>query len=290
MFEKNSEKDVVTDKIGNLTIKDNLNSKHRDISAPTTVSYVKDSSNDFHTQAQAKTDLNQEFHTGGQTKTDLSQVLKTGNLPLENESVLHNESPTKVYKSNINKFNFLQTQLVSDNLDNTKSVEVLNSPKEELNNEDCSGNTCKNDIIEKACENDMPDAQKEEINVTDDLRLVREHSLSSTVDITPTVNNTSTVDNTPVEKNENSKHEQEPEVSISVPPRRKKHQPFPDKVAVTNVMKHTDKPPVKNYPDHLNPFSDNEDEEVIIIPLREFNVLLFYTNKFKKTCPTIFLG
>lgn len=244
MFEKNSEKDV-TDKIGNLSIKDNINNSHSNLSAPTAVSYSIELNNDFDLQAQ--------------TETESKQVVKTEKV-FENENMLNKEAPAKVYKSNINKFNFLQTQLVSDveeeSKETTNDIDLTNV---ENNDKDCSNNSIDSDIIHKHTEKMF--THKEEGNITDDIRLAVGHTIPPMVDITPNINNT------PVEKTETIKHDQDPEISISVPPRRKKQLSSPDKVSIPSVTTkiENDEPPAKEYPDHLNPFSDDEDDEVKFI-------------------------
>ncbi|XP_063821827.1 MICAL-like protein 1 isoform X3 [Ostrinia nubilalis] len=229
MFEKNSEKDVVTDKIANISLKDNTISKPRELSAPTIVSLAKESSGEGHSQTEADSK---------QTQENIAIVEHRHSLP---------DLPTKVYKSNVNKFNFLQTQLADDKLDDKTTPENLDTPKQDQNIESISSNIVKNEISEKETNSNLS-INKEESNITDDIRLGIGH-------------NSSNPDNTRLENNEVVKNELEQEVSISVPPRRKKQLSSPDRVVPKIVEKEDKKPDVKMYPDHLNPFSDDEEDE-----------------------------
>lgn len=230
MFEKNTEKDVVTDKIANLSLKDITISKPSELSAPN----VKESSGD------------------GQSHTETDSTQPQENIPIsEQKDSEPKDTPPIVYKSNIKKFNFLQTQLSDDKLDDNSTSDNTESLKTEHKDENYSKSLEKSDIPEKKVDDDL-NTNEEVSNITDDIRIAIGH-------------NSSNVDNTLLEKNEVIKTEQDQEVSISVPPRRKKQLSSPDKVASTLVKKEGNKSQVKEYPDHLNPFSDEEDEVMYLI-------------------------
>ncbi|KAL0842137.1 hypothetical protein ABMA28_014313 [Loxostege sticticalis] len=236
MFEKNTEKDVVTDKIANLSLKDITISKPSELSAPN----VKESSGD------------------GQSHTETDSTQPQEIIPIsEQKDSEPKDTPPIVYKSNINKFNFLQTQLSDDKLDDNSTSDNTESLKTEHKDENYSKSLDKSDIPEKKVDDDL-NTNEEVSNITDDIRIAIGH-------------NTSNVDNTLLEKNEVIKTEQDQEVSISVPPRRKKQLSSPDKVASTLVKKEDNKSQVKEYPDHLNPFSDEEDEDEVQKPSRKLS-------------------
>ncbi|XP_013146150.1 PREDICTED: EH domain-binding protein 1 isoform X2 [Papilio polytes] len=236
MFEKNVEKDTSIDhKLANISLKDSTNDKPK-----------VDNSLDVENSSKE-----QSFSS----KVDNMEINKSNNL---NDDVISlNESfykkvPDNLYKSNVNKFNFLQTQLAEDNFKTdtaSNSSEILeNKPKhDEIKFTIDDKSSIYDDKISRKLEE-----PKEESNITDDNRLAKSNlNISSS--------NTSTT----LETNNSSKDDSQK--SISVPPRRKKHNTSTDKC--TNGIKKEvpNKTIVKNqeYPDYLNPFSDDDDEKVI---------------------------
>lgn len=155
--------------------------------------------------------------------------------------------PDKVYKSNINKFNFLQTQLLGDVTDpgnGLDDADVVTAKKREdcddINNENCNSND----------KDSSTNVLKEESNVTDDIRIAKRNSITLSADFLP------------VETNEHNTAEQE--VKMVVPPRKKKHINSPEKTLESVVNKVN----ADQYPDYLNPFSDDEEVRSIILCLQ----------------------
>lgn len=173
--------------------------------------------------------------------------------PLFNVNNLETEyipktTPEKIYKSNIDKFNFLQTQLLGEALKiDTPSNDLINKPKEENEEDLIQNNSMKNHEIEIIPMREeslpcLPKQSNEENNITDDIRL--------------SINNNS---NTNLNESIKPEHETEEEIKISVPPRRRRHNVT--KVKSDEIQETPKKIDVKEYPDYLNPFSDDDDDE-----------------------------
>ncbi|RVE43377.1 hypothetical protein evm_011962 [Chilo suppressalis] len=275
MFEKNSDKDqeVVTDKISNLSLKDNLDSNNINISAPSIASATETTDVEPNINTYTENEAYEGVHT-------VDNEEKNINMKYENVLMLkHEESPPKIYKSNINKFMFLQTQLSSDTLCDSTLIDgeilpepamtrnnehvpkfnsnienetinvspTINNPKEnnvsyeQNKNEDQS---IKEEIsLKKGNDIEAQSILKENSNATDESRLAKE------------LNILSNESKDALEVNEANKNEIEQEVNISVPPRRKKQQL--NKLISPEVRDENKK---KDYPGHLNPFSDDEEE------------------------------
>ncbi|XP_075969648.1 MICAL-like protein isoform X2 [Anticarsia gemmatalis] len=217
MFEKNIEKDTNNDhRNSNPSLKDYSHNKH------------------------------EELHSNNrsQSETDSKQVLISVDTKMENEEVFSKNIPDKVYKSNIEKFNFLQTQLCEET-NNDKCLE--NVEVTETKDKDCVNNIDNNDI--KAEEQiDMSNSvHTETSNVTDDSRIA--NNTSSTVEHPPSLEPS-------VELPNNQ------EISICVPPRRKKQNAIEKALASAKKKEEETKADLVEYPDHLNPFSDDEEEDV----------------------------
>ncbi|XP_026758052.1 MICAL-like protein 1 isoform X1 [Galleria mellonella] len=236
MFEKNAEKETnMEENLSNLSIKDNVNINVKELS---TSSINTSSVTDNY-------DLKPVY-----TNTELDSTIEKKQLSPKTEELL-DIKPEKVYRSDINKFNFLQTQLSSVTLDNNKDKDLHNVELEETrqNKEDCSSNiTKKDENVQKEMSDKPNDLLKEESNITDDIRIAKSHNTPSYVLDEHIPLPTSEL----TEKNE--------DVAISVPPRRKKQQHTPEKTKSTenDVIKKPNQD--KTYPKHLNPFSDDEDE------------------------------
>ncbi|CAB3242294.1 unnamed protein product [Arctia plantaginis] len=208
MFEKNIEKDSINaHKISNLTLKDNSFNNHEELSS---------------------TSLSK-------TETDSKEILIGVNMKTD--------APEKVYKSNINKYNFLQTQLCEDTKQEVNSLE-----NKETKIKDCV-NTIDNNISNVEEHNCTSKSDKTEIsNVTDDNRIA--NSVSENIELPPLLEPQITEPN-------------EQEATICVPPRRKKQNAI-DKALASAIAKEKESniSTQVDYPDHLNPFSDDEDGSV----------------------------
>ncbi|KAM3963121.1 MICAL-like protein [Aphomia sociella] len=236
MFEKNSEKETtyIEDKITNLSLKDNVNSNIKELST---------------SSIKSTTGTHEDNVKSVYPNIDLESTVDSKHLNQETEELLHKNKPEKVYKTNINKFNFLQTQLSSDMLDDIdKALDIVELEETRHNKEDCSSDVTENVISNVNQINDEPNCiHKEESNVTDDIRIANSHSTSSNTEHSPTI--ISDVVKT------------DDEITISVPPRRKKQQHTPEKLKAACEIDNTGTPSqAKDYPKHLNPFSDDEDE------------------------------
>lgn len=222
MFEKNIEKESnIEHKITSLSLKDTSFNDHEDvnnISKP-------------------------------QIESESRHILTSDNATVETKDLFIKNIPDKVYKSNINKMNFLQTQLCEDTDIKLKKIEHVDVT--ETKNKDCINS---NDNVKTNEENidTINNVLVENSNVTDDNRLA---------------NNTSTIIETPpsIELSTESiiKTPNEPEISICVPPRRKKQNAIEKekaKQASTEIIEKEPELKTVAYPDHLNPFSDDESE------------------------------
>lgn len=218
MFEKNIEKDSIEYKISNITLKDNNISKPEELNST----------------------------SRSRSETDSKPLPVSVNSKMENENILSKNIPEKVYKSNIEKFNFLQTQLADDTINVNKSLESIDVT--EVKDKDCENiiehNITKVEEINDTCNSVL----KENSNVTDDNRIA--NSSSSNIEHYPPLENTVEI---PLEQ----------EISISVPPRRKKQNAIEKALASAIKKEKETKLNTKEYPDHLNPFSDDDEDEVI---------------------------
>lgn len=228
MFENNLEKDTtIENKFGNLSLKDNINISNKEKSTPS---------------------VSSTSGTNNETFCETDSKLTEKEALDKDEEKSQTNIPDKVYKSNISKFNFLQTQLsgdviVPDNgLDDADVVIAKNKDCDDINNEECNSKD----------EDSSTNVLKEESNVTDDIRIAKRSSITLSPEFLP------------VETNEGNISEQE--VKMVVPPRKKKHINSPEKTlqsitkqSVTNTVN------TEQYPDYLNPFSDDEEEVRSII-------------------------
>ena len=226
MFEKNLDnKDTnIEYKISNITLKDNSISKSEELSTT----------------------------SRSQCEIDSKPIFVSVNAKMENEIMLSNTTPEKVYKSNIEKFNFLQTQLADDSVNVEKSLENIDVIKtSNKDKEDCKNSiehvmVTKTEEVNDTCSN--VNTSVEINNVTDDIRIA--NSSTTVMEDTP-----------PLEQPLEIQHDQE--ISISVPPRRKKQNAL-EKALASAIKKEKETKLVKQYPDHLNPFSDDEDDDEVI--------------------------
>ncbi|XP_047509925.1 MICAL-like protein 1 isoform X1 [Pieris napi] len=225
MFENNIDKEnSIESKIGNLSIKDNSidECKYKDINI---------SAND---------DAKDRDGTSSAIKNE-EQISLNSSIDLRTESDKDRNDMSKIdtpeikYTSTIEKLTFLQTQLSEEaNFDNySNPIKVINTSIENVLPKTEQTDT-------KSWSKDMP------INITDDSRLAQTNKnldISVTLDIS--------------HKEEIDKDLCEKEVKINVPPRRKKINNPEKKIETITEMKQTKN---KSYPDHLNPFSDDEEE------------------------------
>ncbi|KAF9418472.1 hypothetical protein HW555_004760 [Spodoptera exigua] len=220
MFEKNIEKDTnIENKISNISLKDNSISKSEELSTT----------------------------SRSHCEADTQPTLISTTTKMEDEKISSNNTPEKVYKSNMEKFNFLQTQLAEDIRNDDYTKETVDVIKTSNKDKDCV-NTIEHNTISVEDINDASSSVHEETsNVTDDNRIANS---SSTVMEPPSL----------IEKSPETQPDQE--ISISVPPRRKKQNALEKALATAMKKEEETKLDSKEYPDHLNPFSDDEDEEV----------------------------
>ncbi|KAH9630659.1 hypothetical protein HF086_003950 [Spodoptera exigua] len=220
MFEKNIEKDTnIENKISNISLKDNSISKSEELSTT----------------------------SRSHCEADTQPTLISTTTKMEDEKISSNNTPEKVYKSNMEKFNFLQTQLAEDIRNDDYTKETVDVIKTSNKDKDCV-NTIEHNTISVEDINDASSSVHEETsNVTDDNRIANS---SSTVMEQPS----------PIEKSPETPPDQE--ISISVPPRRKKQNALEKALATAMKKEEETKLDSKEYPDHLNPFSDDEDEDV----------------------------
>ncbi|XP_045445459.1 MICAL-like protein 1 [Melitaea cinxia] len=220
MFEKNIEKDSsFEDKLGNNSLKENCSNKYKEV-----------------------LNLNETDNSNNKEKQNIDENGFKIELDEKEDNNLKTDDtyknlPEKVYKSNKDKFNFLQTQLSDDTIDSDNTINSLKQ-NDAINIKDTDTENTplinENNEISFNIENDN--------NVTDDSRIAQDNSISTNLDISS------------LDISEPNKIE--PEITISVPPRRKKQ---------NNIEKKLKNEPktsklVKEYPDHLNPFSEDEDE------------------------------
>lgn len=218
MFEKIEKDSNIDSKIVNLSLKDD-SYRNRDISSVDSVKL-----NDF-----------------------ISKDLNKSTSYQETE-YLHKATPEKVYKTNKDKFNFLQTQLLGDNLDvDNKLDDIPNNAGHEQENVSETNHSDKNLEEEVTVQEKPTIITKEESNITDDLRLAKTNNSVTSLDNIPQLEISDVI---------------EEEIKISVPPRRKKQQGTKPKSP--EQLESSLKVNTKEYPIHLNPFSDDEDEEVNI--------------------------
>ncbi|CAG4989502.1 unnamed protein product [Parnassius apollo] len=235
VFEKNIEKDTSIDnKIASISLKDSSYVKFKEVNK----------SLNIETSSKEQTSFSKDETMSNMAKSSLKDDVYTTN---EN---FYKKVPENLYKSNINKFNFLQTQLSGDNLESSIAS----------NNTDYTDTKLKYDEInipKKSSTEDYDDKCRninkkiiEESNITDDNRIAKSNlNLSSSV--------------TSVSGN-NSSNKDNPENSISVPPRRKKNHVIAEK-NTNGIKKEESTKPYKDheYPDYLNPFSDDDEEEKV---------------------------
>lgn len=224
MFENNTDKDKnIEGKLSSLSLKDNINNMYKDINTANSTTS---------TSAQIKLD---EIIV---TEHDSKSVTEVDNLNKDSDSSLYKDIPEPVYKSNLNKFNFLQTQLSGDtlNLESTlDDLDVVSKHDKEHSNVDEITNDNKDN---------SKGVLRDESNITDDIRIAKTHIPSK-------VDNSSSLD---TESCQN-----EAEISISVPPRKKKLQSLDKLSTNTNKLEVSVKSD-KEYPDDLNPFLDDDGE------------------------------
>ncbi|KAL4710723.1 hypothetical protein ACJJTC_004368 [Scirpophaga incertulas] len=235
MFEKNSEKEVIIDKISDLSLKDNVDSKHNEISSLNIVRHQQDTN----------TESNLSFYS----KNNLKDDIKGKDTYMASENVSPLDMPSKVYRSNKDKFNFLQTQLndVSSNSNVVIDDAVPTISITMHNEKDCLNEQTTIAIPEHITKCNS----KEKQNVTDDSRLA--NSILDNDEKNKHLSNTT----------DSSSKEKESEIKISVPPRKKKQNLSPNKKQPPLKKQEDPKPKPKEYPEHLNPFSDEDDEEDI---------------------------
>lgn len=217
MFEKNIDKDSVDYKISNISLKDNSISKPEDFSSS----------------------------SRPQNEVDSKPLTESIETEIKNENIFEKNIPDKVYKSNIDKFNFLQTQLADESINVDKNIKQEVVTETSNKEKDCV-NTIEHYMpkVELEGETNIDSVHKEISNATDDSRIANSTSSNSE----------------PAPSEQLQEVQCDPEVTISVPPRRKKQNAL--EKALASAMKKEQEAALntKEYPIHLNPFSDEEDE------------------------------
>ncbi|CAK1545360.1 unnamed protein product [Leptosia nina] len=223
MFENNIDKDSsIESKIGNISLSDNINEvKYKDIISGNNIDTIT---------------------TGAVKDEDLSRheslMIAVDGGEIENAILtLESDKPENNYKSSIEKFNFLQTQLSGDS-------NIHSDP-----------NDAQNEISSNATNGEQKDTCSNIIalsNITDDSRLAQTDLKLDSSFLIESINENS--------QDLHTNKRIEGDVRISVPPRRKKSS-VTNKKADNNLGSPLMKQD-KAYPDHLNPFSEDEEEEV----------------------------
>ncbi|XP_022114287.2 MICAL-like protein 1 isoform X1 [Pieris rapae] len=230
MFESNIDKEnSIESKIGNLSIKDYSidESKYKDIniSANHEAKDIDGTTSAIKNEEQISLNSSIDFKTeNDKDRNDMSQIA----------------TPEKKYTSTIEKLTFLQTQLSGEaNFDNY-------SNQMKVNNADIENVLQKPKQIDgKNWSKDMP------INITDDSRLAQT-DINLDICVSLDMSNKEGID-----KDSSKLIDTNKEVKINVPPRRKKINNPEKKIDTIAETKQTKN---KSYPDHLNPFSDDEEE------------------------------
>ncbi|XP_072943393.1 uncharacterized protein MICAL-like isoform X2 [Epargyreus clarus] len=229
MFEKNIEKETnMEEKIGNISLNNSVSNSNLHV-------------NENHSTSKP---LNESMNTESMDREQ--ETIEKHNFIPEVEPNLYNKQiPETTYKSNIEKLNFLQTQLSGDvvAIDVPLDKQIVNIEKqfteaplpEEFHASPVTEISIPKDLI------------NEESNITDDSRLAQNNSVN--LDTTFSVDTSNSVQN-------------EQEITISVPPRRKKNLSPGDKKTKILDKVVTPKKDIE-YPDHLNPFSDTEDDTTV---------------------------
>lgn len=191
-----------------MTLKDKLDQTPQNVS--------KDLSNEDSTSIKDLSPTSQMI-SQNETESHINSDVSKDNIPVIN--VIPEVIPDDLYKTNINKLNFLQTQLENDNSINTNTECVF----------------LDNNKVENSDPHIKSDSETKE-------NLVNDSKSEETILTNSTVTNDSVTEQ--INKDERT---------IDVPPRLKKMK--------KKEIKKVEKP--KEYPDHLNPFSD-DDEEVVV--------------------------
>ena len=223
LFEKNIEKDTnIEDKVANISLKEDFNDIYKDV-------YKLNDS-----EKNSKDIEDMEINS-----KNISETLDVDDSFLDNQNIIKS-APEKVYKSNKEKFTFLQTQLSDNSLDNSLDVNNALNEMVEPAQIDSHDNTQDSHIQEN---NKLTLNQESDSNITDDSRIALENGI--------TIN----TDNSELQTSDVKSVQ---EITITVPPRRKKQQMIEKKTEINNIKTHPELK--KDYPVHLNPFSDDEDE------------------------------
>lgn len=224
MFEKNIEKETVNleDKVGNISLKDNYNNKLKE--GIKTDDEVKNNKFEIHNNVNSS-----EFNLKDKIKYQINADTEVISKP-----------PSPIYKSSKEKFDFLQTQLSDDALDTGIVINSLKNDSVQIKNEDALKTTFPPEECSEVTENI-------ESNITDDSRLAQSNILLNPNETK--INNIEPLNT-------------EEEITISVPPRRKKQILADRRLKALNNKTEEN---TKEYPDHLNPFSDEENEVCIKI-------------------------
>ncbi|GBP56430.1 MICAL-like protein 1 [Eumeta japonica] len=161
-----------------------------------------------------------------------------------------------LYKTDINKFNFLQTQLSSDIIEE----DVATSPPLMPNSIPPKNES---PVTPDNISNSTSREHNENVNMTDEHRLASNNDMNNKFNIEATDTKNATI----INNYEDSTNECKTEVKEVIPPRRKK-QIIVDKATDTIQNKQKIDADIKAYPDHLNPFSDEEDEIIQVTKKR----------------------
>lgn len=208
LFERNSPEESSDEKFSKLSLKDNA---IKDIQKQEPLVTMPIDDNKDSSVENTMSNVVESNETENCDRDFNPKPLDIDDLKTESS---YKEIPDDLYKTNANKFQFLQTQLSSDIIE------------EQDNNSSLNGK-----------EIDQATNVKSTTNVTDDIRI------SANLD-----------NNTFETKNVEEEPEKKEKRKISIPPRLKK----------SKKKELADK--LKEYPEDLNPFSDDDDEEDISTP------------------------
>ncbi|KAG7307310.1 hypothetical protein JYU34_007477 [Plutella xylostella] len=244
MFESNIDKEEdVSSKLDNLSLKesisDNTDTKRKSVSAAITSQVSKCEILPVQPSDHLAQEVASKINVDRETKTDTK--LNMPNAPIENDRFIPRKSPDNVYKSDAKKYSFLKTQLLGE----TETDNTGNLNDNDNHVKDCSEND--QDCETEHCSDSDNTKVNNESNITDDVRLAKNEKLEDNY----------------IHSSNDVKLEEHLETSISIPPRRKKKLPSEKLSSAEKASEDVkeNKPRDKEYPLHLNPFSEDEDEE-----------------------------
>ncbi|CAH0720906.1 unnamed protein product, partial [Brenthis ino] len=214
LFEKNIERDTnIEDKVASISLKENFNEMYKD--------------------EYKLSDIDKPSKINQSIEIISKDVNRQETDSLLNNQNMYKNIPEKVYKTNKDKFIFLQTQLNDDTLDVDNALNEMVEPAHKDNDSIKSGSVVQDN-------SSLSTYKEDDDNITDDSRIALENGVTSNIDSSMF-----------------SEDKNKQEITITVPPRRRKHL-IEKKTDI--AKKEALSVPKKEYPVHLNPFSDDEDE------------------------------